>query len=70
MPNLVNSRHIETSNERFWSEEFFGNMTNITHAKPQVRAVGCDYRASEDTVYEALKRSVSPSTLMGKAQQS
>ena len=35
-------------------------MTITSHAKPQVRAVGCDYRASDDRVYEALKRSVSP----------
>ena len=35
---------------------------NTTHSKPQVRAVHCDYRASDDTVYKALKRSTTPLT--------
>ena len=33
---------------------------NTTHSNPQVRAVHCDHRASNNTVYEALKRCTTP----------
>ena len=33
---------------------------NTTHPNLQVRAVHCDYRASDDVVYQALKRTTLP----------
>ena len=37
-------------------------MMNTTHSNHQVRAVHCDYRATDDIVYAALKRCTSPLT--------
>lgn len=34
----------------------------IPHARPKVRAVHCDYRANEETIYQALVRATAPMT--------